>query len=60
VRVRMGSSQYPWRRKRVLFASKGWKGVIPLAAVIVDRSALGQSVVLFLPSGQKLWLPWKI
>jgi hypothetical protein len=56
----MGSSQYPWRRKRVLFASKGWKGVIPLAAVIVDRSALGQSVVLFLPSGQKLWLPWKI
>jgi hypothetical protein len=38
----------------VLFASKGWNGVIlELGRVIVDRSTLGQSVVVFLPDGQK-------
>ena len=50
----MGSSQYPWRRKRVLFASKGLNGVIfEVGRVIVDRSTLGQSCVVFWPSGQK-------
>lgn len=54
MKCRVGSSQYPWRRKRVLFASKGWNGVIlELGRVIVDRSTLGQSVVVFLPDGQK-------